>query len=98
MPISEAAKSDAAIRRKLRALAAVLEDPTTTEPERANAERLKARLQKQLIRETSSPDTGTTIMFRLSRGVRDATVTGPNGDWTDHAFRAGKLVRGIFKK
>jgi hypothetical protein len=75
VPINEAAKSDAAIRRKLRALAAVLEDPTTTEAERVNAERLKARLEKQLIRETSSPDTGTSIMFRLGRGVRDVMVS-----------------------
>jgi hypothetical protein len=45
MPITENASSSQAIRRKLRALTAVLLDPAATEPERANAEGLKVRLE-----------------------------------------------------
>jgi hypothetical protein len=48
MPISENARSAAAIHRKLRALAAVFLDPAATEHEKANAERLKGRLERQL--------------------------------------------------
>ena len=48
MPVSPNAWSVEAIRRKLRALGAVLMDPAATENERANARALKLRLQKQL--------------------------------------------------
>jgi hypothetical protein len=41
MPISENARSGAAIHRKLGALAAVFSDPAATEHEKANVERLK---------------------------------------------------------
>jgi hypothetical protein len=98
MPISEAAKSAATIHRKLRAIAAVLHDPTTTEHERANAESLRVRLASKLRHETQPASTQTSIMFRLGRGVRQVTTPGPNRDWTDHAFQAGKLFRALFKK
>ena len=48
MLISKNARSAEAIHRKLRAIAAVLLDPAATEHERANAEGLKVRLEKQL--------------------------------------------------
>jgi hypothetical protein len=98
MPISEAAKSAAAIRRKLRALAALLDDPNTTEHERANAQALRVRLERKLPHETSPSSPRTGMMFRLGRSVRLVTMQGPNRDWTDHAFRAGKLVRAFFNK
>jgi hypothetical protein len=98
MPINEAAKSAAAICRKLRALAAVLGHPNTTEHERANAEGLRVRLERKLAHETSPDAPRAGIMFRLGRSVRQATTQGPNRDWTDHAFRAGKLVRALFNK
>jgi len=102
MPISENARSAAAIHRKLRAVGAVFSDPAATEHEKANAERLNGRLEKQLCQEPT-PDgaTGvwTGIMFRLGKGVKEMTSSpSPTGDWTDHAFRLGRMLRNGFKK
>jgi hypothetical protein len=97
MPIRENARSAEAIHRKLRAIAAVLLDPASTEHERANAETLKMRLEKQL-----SEGTWTDIMFRLGRAVKEikqsTSPASPKGDWTDHAFRLGRTLRRGFKK
>ena len=81
MTIREGARTAAAIHRKLRGLAAVFSDPAATEHEKANAERLKARLEEQLPQEptSSEPAPGetapseawTNIVFRLGRGVRE---------------------------
>jgi hypothetical protein len=99
MPISETARSAAAIHRKLRALAAVFSDPAATENEKANAERLKGRLESQLGQEATSEGAWTGIMFRLGRGVKEMTSQpSPKGDWTDHAFRLGKMLRRGFKR
>jgi hypothetical protein len=101
MPVSENASSAEAIRRKLRALRAVLLDPAATGPERANAEGLKARLEKRLGQEATpeekTPEAKWTgIMFRLGRGVKEITsAPSPKGDWTDHAFRLGRMSRMI---
>lgn len=101
MPTSGNATSSLALKRKLRALAAVLADPSTTEHERANAERLKLGLEKQLGQETPPEGPWTGLMFRLGRDVRAAKETtsppSPKGDWTDHAFRLGRMFRGGFK-
>jgi hypothetical protein len=103
MPISENARSAEAIRRKLRALGAVLLDPASTAPERANAEGLKARLEKRLGQQATpegkTPEgKWTGMMFRLGRGVKDITSPpSPTGDWTDHAFRLGRMIRRSFK-
>ena len=70
-PVTEAG-AFAALRRKLRALAAVARDAGATPPERANAAALKQRLQQRL---------------------RDAGA--PDGDWTDHAFRLGRKLKGM---
>jgi hypothetical protein len=70
MPVNESASSDEAIHRKLRAIAAVLLDPAATEHERANAEALKLRLERQL-RQEATPGIWTDIMFRLGRAVKD---------------------------
>jgi len=97
MPLTDNAMSPGAIRRKLRGLAAVLLDPAATEAEKANAETLTARLEKQLPQETKPR--WTDIMFRLGRGVKQMTsVPSPRGDWTDHAFRLGRMLRRAGKK
>jgi hypothetical protein len=107
MPISENARAAAAIHRKLRALAAIFSDSAATESERANAERLKARLEDQLNQEATAanreappePAWTTSLMFRLGQGVRDITsAPAPKGDWTDHAFRLGRMFRKGLKK
>ena len=109
MIANENASPTATIRRKLRALAAVLGDRATTEHERANAQGLKARLEEQLkqqLKQQTTPDKPaptpegpwTGIMFRLGRGIRETTSTpSPNRHWTDHAFRLGKIVRRLLK-
>jgi hypothetical protein len=93
MTIREGARTAAAIHRKLRGLAAVFSDPAATEHEKANAERLKARLEEQLPQEPtpteaaptetapSEPTPGaawTNIMFRLGRGVREMKSPPPS--------------------
>ncbi len=94
MPISENARAAAAIHRKLRALAAVFSDPAATASEKANAERLKARLEDQLKPDAPPERALTSLMFRLGQGVRDLTsAPAPKGDWTDHAFRLGRMFR-----
>jgi hypothetical protein len=98
VPITENASSSEAIRRKLRALTAVLLDPAATGPERANAQGLKGRLEKQLTEETPEGKWGD-IMFRLGRRVKEITSQpSPKGDWTDHAFRLGRMLRKSFKR
>ncbi len=99
MPISDNARSAEAIRRKLRALAAVFLDPAATEHEKANAKLLKGRLETQLSQEEPSEGIWTDIVFRLGRSVKDLTSPSPpNGDWTDHAFRLGRILRRSFKR
>jgi hypothetical protein len=99
MPISDNARAAAAIHRKLRALAAVFSDPAATESEKSNAERLKVRLEGQLDQEAPAERTWTSLMFRLGQGVRDIrSAPAPKGDWTDHAFRLGRMFRRGLKK
>ncbi len=71
MPISPNAPSAEAIRRKLRAIAAVLLDPAATDNERSNAEALKLRLEKRLGSEAAPEAAWTNILFRLGRGVKN---------------------------
>ena len=99
MPITDKASSSEAIRRKLRALRAVLLDKAATEPERANAEGLKVRLEKQLAQEAIPEGKWGDIMFRLGRQVKEmASQPSPKGDWTDHAFRLGRMFRKGLKR
>jgi hypothetical protein len=109
VPVSENAQSAEAIRRKLRAIAAVLLDPAITESERANARALEIRLLERLgqgaTSEGTSAGTWADVLFRLGRGVRQikqikrsTAPSSPKGDWTDNAFRLGRLVRRSFKK
>lgn len=90
------------IRRKLRALAAIVDDFASTDHEKANAQALEARLLQRL-REAGSPaGDWTDRAFRLGRRaqeMRKATAPAlPKGDWTDNAFRLGKAVRRGYKK
>jgi hypothetical protein len=105
VPVSENAWSAEAIQRKLRAIAAVLKDPAATQNERANAQALKLRLQKQLGPDANAEKTWSDVLFRLGRGVRQikqmkqsASPPSPKGDWTDNAFRLGRLFRKGLKK
>jgi hypothetical protein len=99
MPLGENAWSAPAIRRKLRALASVMLDPAATEHEKANAVSLKTRLEKQLGQKAEPGGTSIDILFRLGRAVRDIRQAppAPKGDWTDHAFRLGRMFRKGFK-
>jgi hypothetical protein len=107
VPSSPNAWSAEAIQRKLRAIAAVLLDPAATENERANAQALKLRLQKQLGQKAAATPEGTWsgMLFRLGRGVRQikelkqsTAPPAPKGDWTDNAFRLGRIFRKGLKK
>jgi hypothetical protein len=105
VPVSDNARSAAAIRRKLRAIAAVLADSAATENERANAQTLKLRLQKRLGPEPRPEGGWTGMLFRLGRGVRhikqmkqSSAPPAPKGDWTDNAYRLGRIFRKGFGK
>jgi len=97
MPISDNARSAAAIHRKLRALANVFLDPAANEHEKANAKRLKERLEGHLSQD-AAPERALTGIIRLGRGVKEITSPpSPKDDWTDHAFRLGRMLRRGFK-
>ncbi len=107
LPVTQNAWSAEAIRRKLRALAAVLMDPAVTDNERANARALKTRLERQLgkIAASTPPRPWADVLFRLGRGVRQVkelkqstAPPAPKGDWTDNAFRLGRMFRKGLKK
>ena len=86
-----------ALRRKLKALTAVARDAGVTAHEKANAEALRARLERQLKEAGTPAGDWTDNLFRLGRRVReikDAGLPGsPSQDWTGHAFRLGKALR-----
>lgn len=90
-----------AVRRKLRALSAVVNDAGATEHERANAKTLKARLEQRLKEAGTPAGDWTDNVFRLGRWAKQmrksASPESPVGDWTDHAFRLGKVLRRGYK-
>jgi hypothetical protein len=90
------------LRRKLRALAVMAEDPGATEHERANAEALKARLEHRLKQAGSPAGDWTDYVFRLGRrakGLQNAvSPASSKGDWTDNALRLGKALRRSYKR
>ena len=95
-------RSVAALRRKLRGLGAVVEDPAATAAEKVNAQALKKRLEQRL-REAGAPaGDWTDHVFRLGRRIKAARKSGSpaaaEADWTDHAHRLGKAVRRGYKK
>jgi hypothetical protein len=90
------------VRRKLRALTAVIEDPGATEHERANAAALRARL-KQRLKDAGTPaGDWTDNAFRFGRWAKNLTKpaapASPKGDWTDDVFRLGRALRRGYKK
>jgi hypothetical protein len=90
-----------AVRRKLRALAAVAGDAGATEHERATAEALKARLEQRLSEAGVPAGDWTDNAFRLGRwakGIRTAPPAAPVGDWTETAHRLGTAVRQGYKR
>jgi hypothetical protein len=102
MRIGSLAGSLESIRRKLRAIAAVVDDPAATEHEKANAQALEARLLQRL-REAGSPaGDWTDGAFRLGKWAKEiANATAPaspKGDWTDNVHRLGKALRRSYKR
>ena len=91
-----------ALRRKLRAVTAVVEDPGATLSERANAEALKDRL-KQRLKDAGAPyGDWADNAYRLGRWAKrlksSSSPAGPKGDWTDEAFRLGRALRRSYKR
>ena len=94
--------SVASIRRKLRAVAAIVRDPAATEHEKANAQTLKAHLERRL-REAGAPaGDWTDTAFRLGKWAKEfrqaSSPASPKGDWTDNAHRLGKALRRGYKR
>jgi len=90
------------VRRKLRAVSAVIADPAATTHEKANAAALKERLEHRL-REAGVPaGDWTDTAFRLGKWAgqlkNSSSPASPTGDWTDHAYRLGKALRRSYKK
>jgi len=102
MRIIELIGSVGSVRRKLRGVAAVIADPGATEHERANAQTLKARLERRL-REAGAPaGDWSDNAFRLGRWAKElrraSSPASPKGDWTDNAHRLGKALRQGYKR
>jgi hypothetical protein len=91
-----------ALRRKLRALAAVAGNPGATPSERANAQALKERLQRRLRQSGAPAGDWTDHVFRLGRWARQTRNSGASKasevDWTEQARRAGKALGRGYKK
>jgi hypothetical protein len=99
MPTDKPEQYFAALHRKLRGIAALLRDRAATGPEKATAEAIKARLEKQLREEGAPAGDWTDIAFRFGRTVKKMGKSAPSapgapeGDWTKHAFLLGKALR-----
>ncbi|MBV8120350.1 MAG: hypothetical protein JO081_10500 [Alphaproteobacteria bacterium] len=93
--------SIADLRRKLRAVAAVVADPAATRNEKANAEAVKARLERRLKEAGFPAGNWTDTLFRLGRRAKEigksTAPESPKGDWTDTAHRVGKALRRGYK-
>jgi hypothetical protein len=89
-----------AVRRKPRALAAVVEDTGATEHEKANAEALKTRLEQRL-REAGAPAGDWTDNFqggRWAKEMRKSVSPASPTTLTDKAFGLGKALRRGYKR
>ena len=94
--------SVASVRRKLRAVAAIITDPAATEHEKRNAQAVKARLERRL-REAGAPaGDWTDNAFRLGKWAKEldqsSSPTSLKEDWTDSAHRLGKVLRRGYKR
>jgi hypothetical protein len=57
------------------------------------------KIEEHLGQDATPEGARTGIMFRLDRGVKEITSPpSPKGDWTDHAFRLGRMLRRGFKR
>ena len=93
--------SIANVRRKLEAVNAVIADPGATEHERANAEAVKGKLERQLKASGAPAGNWTDTAFVLGRWAnkmwKSSSPQSPKANWTDHAHRLGKALRRGFK-
>ena len=89
-----------AIRRKLRALAAIARDAGVGAHEKANAEALKARLERQLKEAGAPAGDWTDSLFRLGRRVKGLKEGAPQppADLTDGAFKLGRALRRGYRR
>jgi hypothetical protein len=90
----------AALRRKLRALAAVARNAGATPAERANAAALKQRIEKRLRDAGAPAGDWSDHAFRLGRKVKTMQTAGKpvESDLTDHARRLGRIVGRAYRK
>jgi hypothetical protein len=91
------------VRRKLRALVAVIHDEGATEAERATARRLRAGLKAKLVQQGVPEGDWSDKLFRAGRALRNAkTATAPpesvKGSGAKAAFRLGRALRNATKK
>ena len=90
------------VRRKLRAVTAIITDPGATAHERANAQALRARLEQRLKEAGAPAGDWTDNAFRLGKWAKGLTKSSspgsPKGDWTDNAHRLGKVLRQGYKR
>ena len=102
MRIDQLMGSVEGLRRKLRALTALAEDPAATEHEKANARALGQRLQRRLSQAGSPAGDWTDTVFRLGKWAKDihnsTAPDAPKGDWTDNAHRLGKALRRGYRR
>jgi hypothetical protein len=102
MRIGELIGAVGSVRRKLRAVSAVIADPAATAHEKANAEALKGRLERRLKDAGVPSGDWTDGAFRLGRLAgqlkNSSSPASPRGDWSDHAHRLGKALRQGYKK
>jgi hypothetical protein len=89
------------LRRKLRAVAAVLRDPAATENEKAVAAALQTRLKRRLRDAGAPKGDWTDQLFRLGRWAKKIGQYSPpgvpEGDWTANAHRLGRALRRSYK-
>jgi hypothetical protein len=91
------------LRRKLRALVAVIQDSGATAAERENAERLKAGLTAKLEQQGVPKGDWSDAVFRFGRSLQRAkAATAPpasiEGGAAKAAFRLGRALRQAAKK
>lgn len=91
-----------AVRRKVRALAALAKDPSASENERATAQALKGRLQQRPNLAGAPAGDWSDQGFRLGRWTKamrsSASAKATTEDWTDAARQAGKALRRGYKR
>ena len=92
-----------ALRRKLRALVAVMKDTGATAAERENARSLKAGLKAKLQQEGVPEGDWSDAVFRVGRALRNVkTSTAPppamSNSTAKVGFRLGRALRQVTKK